>query len=236
LVTSVKWKHVSAFQVVSHLRETKFGFRISGSGRTEDFYVKLEEELEIWLRHLSLISISSGVHDDYALHEQIGSGTFSIVHRATDLNTGKKRAIKKISKTGYMDNPCGLECVKEEIEIMRSLNHPNLVKLYEVYEEESAIYIVMEYIEGRTLLELVCNDGKLCREIAAEITKQLLEAITHLNENSIIHRDIKLENVIIGPENHIKLIDFGLATLSKDLTSTKFCGSTGYIAPEVFTG
>jgi len=102
----------------------------------------------------------------------------------------------------------------KEIEIIKTLNHPNIVKYYETYQNEEFLYIVMEYCPGGDLFDLITKKSKgqaLKESIVADIMYDLLKAINHCHESHIVHRDIKAENVMVGEDGRIKLIDFGLS-------------------------
>ncbi len=124
-----------------------------------------------------------------------------------------------------------------EIKILRRVNHPNIVKLYEVYEFGEEICLVMEYVDGEKLFNYIINNRKLSEEETSVITKQLFFSLHHLQIHDIIHRDIKPENVLIvkGPDDQpiVKLIDFGLSTFNRRRDIIKKCGTAGYVAPEV---
>ena len=125
-----------------------------------------------------------------------------------------------------------------EIDIMRCLNHENIIKLYEVFETEKSIYLVLELIQGKSLQEVLkkptfrdeFSEGKIVNMI-----KSILDALAYLAAKGIMHRDLKPDNILLGKGDVIKIVDFGLATFI-DVPDYIFkkCGTPGYIAPEVF--
>lgn len=127
-----------------------------------------------------------------------------------------------------------------EISILRAISHPNLIKLDSVYETDNSYYIVLELFSGGNLKEYLKDYGLLSEEKAAFIAKSVLKALEYLQENSIIHRDIKPDNILFrssgmfSSENQIALADLGLATF-KNVTEYLFprCGTPGFVAPEV---
>lgn len=160
----------------------------------------------------------------------------SIIREATD-SKGKKYAVKSIDKKKVSS----LEMLKNEIEISVSLSHENIIKYYNVYETNSKIHIVMDYIEGGDLFDFITNSKlKKCREkLSIDIFFQIVNVLNYLhNKAKIIHRDIKPENFLIkilkNKKPQIKLIDFGLACRkSNDITLR--CGTEGYFPPEYYT-
>jgi len=121
--------------------------------------------------------------------------------------------------------------------MMRTLSHENIVKLYEVYETENSVYLVMELIKGKNLLQVLRkNKGRNESEPKTwKIMHSILSAVAHIAAQGAMHRDLKPENILIGKGDKVKIADFGLSTFikTKDYIFKK-CGTPGYIAPEVF--
>ncbi len=123
-----------------------------------------------------------------------------------------------------------------EINIMRNMNHPNIIKLYEVYEGEFHIYLVLELLKGGELFDRIIKKGHYSEKDASIVIRKLLWALEYLHQKGIMHRDIKPENLILKDDNEyeIKLADFGLAEYEdKKELLFKRCGTPGYVAPEV---
>ena len=125
-------------------------------------------------------------------------------------------AIKEIKKDLLMSKSTNERSLKAEIDIMRSINHPSIIKLHSVYENEVYVYLVMEYIDGGSLRELVRATRKLDEPVAKKFTLQILNAVKYLHSKQIIHRDIKLGNILISGNKDmtIKICDFGLSCAS----------------------
>ena len=127
--------------------------------------------------------------------------------------------------------------ITNEIKILRRLNHPNIVKLHEVYEVDGEICMVMEYLQGEKLFSHIVASKKLPEPEAALIMKQLFFALHYLQRHDVIHRDVKPENIILTKtqDNKLqaKLIDFGLGTFHSKKDMIKKCGTPGYVAPEI---
>lgn len=129
-------------------------------------------------------------------------------------------------------------CLINEISIMRKLTHENIVKLYEVHESESHIYLVMELLQGGDLFQRIEEKEYYKERDAAVLMKKLLEALDFMHSKGIMHRDIKLENLLLPSAKNnvdVKIADFGLAmVVSQGEYLVKKCGTPGYIAPEIF--
>lgn len=116
---------------------------------------------------------------------------------------------------------------------MRSLDHKSILSIHRIYEDATFVHIVMDLAQGGDLYDAIVERGPLSESEAAEVTLRLLNALTYLRSKRIIHRDIKLENILLGREvTDIRISDFGLATKAR--SSKRTCGSPGYLAPEIF--
>src|SRR5690606_2236605 len=128
---------------------------------------------------------------------------------------------------------------RREAQAAASLSHANVVNVYDVGEEDDIQYIVMEYVEGQTLKELITEQGKLELERAVEIAIQICDALDHAHHNHIIHRDIKPHNILIGKNGAVKVTDFGIARAVSSATIThtgSVIGSVHYFSPEQARG
>lgn len=123
-----------------------------------------------------------------------------------------------------------------EIQILRQCEHPNIIKLFEVYESDNYIYLVQNVLRGGELFDTIIKIGNFSERNAAKITHQLLSALEYIHSKGIMHRDIKPENLILvdkSDDMQIKLADFGLAAYTSDDLLFKRCGTPGYVAPEI---
>mmetsp|Transcript_8381 Transcript_8381/g.20776 ORF Transcript_8381/g.20776 Transcript_8381/m.20776 type:complete len:513 (+) Transcript_8381:89-1627(+) len=167
--------------------------------------------------------------------KQLGEGGYGVVVMGTNKATGAVRAVKKISKKRVRN----LKGLRQEIEVMKMTDHPNIVKLYETYEDSARIYLVMECCEGGELFDKVLEAKRFDERQTAICMRQLLRAVRYLHDMQMVHRDLKPENLIFVKKKPVdrtpmKVIDFGLAQKVEEgvpLTSQK--GSQYYIAPEV---
>ena len=175
---------------------------------------------------------------NYTLKEQIGEGYFGKVQKAINLKTNKEYAVKVINKSKLSLK--NYKLIHHEMNIMKLLNHPNIVSLVDYFEDDEFIYIVMDYLSGGDLLEYIGNKEELISEkIACRIIKNIAKGIKYMNLFGLIHRDLKPENIVFEKKDDIKslkIIDFGLTkTLGRQEKTNEAIGTITYLAPEIFT-
>eukprot|EP00930_Biecheleria_cincta_P015676 TRINITY_DN12996_c0_g1_i1.p1 TRINITY_DN12996_c0_g1~~TRINITY_DN12996_c0_g1_i1.p1 ORF type:complete len:522 (+),score=141.17 TRINITY_DN12996_c0_g1_i1:38-1603(+) len=179
------------------------------------------------------------ISDSYKIEQKkIGEGSYGSVSICQHKFTNQKRAVKSLGKAQMKD----AEKFKEEIRIMKLLDHPNIVKLYETYEDKKMVYLVMELCTGGELFDRIIEVGHFTEVQAAIVMQQMLRAVYYMHENSFCHRDLKPENFLFSTKEPIeqatlKIIDFGLAfefQPGKDM-KTK-AGTPFYVAPQVLQG
>ncbi|XP_075883782.1 MAP/microtubule affinity-regulating kinase 3a isoform X19 [Nelusetta ayraudi] len=172
---------------------------------------------------------------NYRLLKTIGKGNFAKVKLARHILTGREVAIKIIDKTQL--NPNSLQKLFREVRIMKILNHPNIVKLFEVIETERTLYLVMEYASGGEVFDYLVAHGRMKEKEARAKFRQIVSAVQYCHQKHIVHRDLKAENLLLDADMNIKIADFGFSnefTLGNKLDT--FCGSPPYAAPELFQG
>jgi len=157
------------------------------------------------------------------------------VRKAVKKETGEVFAVKIIEKNQSEEE---LQLLQREIDIMQKLDHKNIISLEEVYDDKETIYLVMELVQGGELFDQIVSRGTYAESDAANIVRQILDAVNYMHENGIAHRDLKPENLLCSGDeyNTIKVTDFGL---SKDFGSASLrtsCGTPDYVAPEVLRG
>ncbi|KAK3507369.1 hypothetical protein QTP70_014810 [Hemibagrus guttatus] len=201
-------------------------------------------------------SLSSSVDEqphigNYRLLKTIGKGNFAKVKLARHVLTGREVAVKIIDKTQL--NPTSLQKLFREVRIMKILNHPNIVKLFEVIETEKTLYLIMEYASGGEVFDYLVAHGRMKEKEARAKFRQIVSAVQYCHQKRIVHRDLKLsihlstitslslqlkaENLLLDADMNIKIADFGFSnefTVGNKLDT--FCGSPPYAAPELFQG
>ncbi|NCB30472.1 MAG: serine/threonine-protein kinase, partial [Clostridia bacterium] len=177
----------------------------------------------------------------YRVESLIGSGGMANVYKAYD-GLEKRTVAVKMLKDEHRDDAEFVRRFAKEAQAVLTLSHPNIVESYDVGEDEAtgATYIVLEYVEGGTLKDLIKEKGALSPKVAVGIACQVLDALQHAHEWGIIHRDVKPQNVMITPKGKAKLADFGIArdtaATTRTFAGTNVIGSVHYISPEQARG
>ncbi|OCT16972.1 serine/threonine protein kinase [Paenibacillus pectinilyticus] len=170
----------------------------------------------------------------YEILERIGGGGMALVYKGHDLLLNRKVAVK-VLRSQYVHDEEFIRRFRREAQAAASLSHPNVVSIYDVGQEEDVHYIVMEYIEGKTLNDLIKEKAPLQVEDAVHYASQIADALDHAHHNEIIHRDIKPHNILIGKNGRVKVTDFGIARAATSSTITQtgsVVGSVHYFSPE----
>mmetsp|Transcript_57931 Transcript_57931/g.137899 ORF Transcript_57931/g.137899 Transcript_57931/m.137899 type:complete len:610 (+) Transcript_57931:137-1966(+) len=193
------------------------------------------------------------LEETYRLHkEPLGRGSYGEVLLAEHLRTGARRAVKSVSKAALRRYVHDVDrFVRREVDILRRLDHPNIIRPYEAFEDEDSVHLVLEVCNGGDLLERVTvSRQRMPEKEAALLLQQMLSAVQHLHHSGVVHRDIKPENFLFTqrePEREplppaaspLKLIDFGLSRrlgTEAGVSITQKIGTTEYMAPESFAG
>lgn len=176
--------------------------------------------------------------DRYELQEKIGEGGMSLVYKARDKKLNRFIAVK-ILKHEFIDNEDIVDKFKKEATAIANLNDPYIVNVLDVGSQEDYNYIVMEYVKGKTLKELIREKGRIPYDLALNFSTQIAKALDCAHKNNIIHRDIKPQNILVTEEGSLKVTDFGIAksTNSSTITNTSnVIGSAHYFSPEQAKG
>jgi serine/threonine-protein kinase len=177
--------------------------------------------------------------DRYRILELIGSGGMANVYKAVDQTTNKVVAVKML-KDEHLEDADFLRRFEREAQAVLSLSHENIVKSQDVGEDNGVPYIVLEYVEGSTVKEIIEREGALSPRVAVSVASQVLSGLSHAHERGIIHRDVKPQNVIITPSGRAKLTDFGIArdvaSTTRTFAGTNVIGSVHYLSPEQARG
>ncbi|XP_029429395.1 NUAK family SNF1-like kinase 2 [Rhinatrema bivittatum] len=171
----------------------------------------------------------------YEFLETLGKGTYGKVKRARE-RSGRLVAIKSIRKDRIKDEE-DLVHIRREIEVMSSLSHPHIISIYEVFENSSKIVIVMEYASGGDLYDYISERQRLTEQEARHVFRQIVSAMYYCHKNGIVHRDLKLENILLDLNGSVKIADFGLSNVYQhDRYLQTYCGSPLYASPEIVNG
>ncbi|XP_057454906.1 CBL-interacting serine/threonine-protein kinase 9 [Lotus japonicus] len=170
----------------------------------------------------------------YELGKTIGEGSFAKVKFAKNVQTGAHVAIKILDRNHVLRHNM-MEQLKKEISTMKLINHPNVIKIFEVMASKTKIYIVLELIKGGELFDKIARHGRLKEDEARSNFQQLINAVDYCHSRGVYHRDLKPENLLLDSSGVLKVSDFGLSTYSQqenELLRTA-CGTPNYVAPEV---
>ncbi|MGO4883203.1 MAG: serine/threonine-protein kinase [Bryobacteraceae bacterium] len=177
--------------------------------------------------------------DHYRIDSLVAHSGMASIYRGTDLRNGRQVAIK-IPHPEVESDPVFFDRFRREEEIGKTLDHPGVMKVY-TDEQRSQLYMVMEWVEGRLLRQILNEQGKLPPERAARIAMGICEVLEYIHQQGIVHRDLKPDNIMVADDDRVKLIDFGIAAKagSRRLTFTKLSqvmGTAEYISPEQVKG
>ena len=221
---------------VTIINRKLYCFNIIFPTKERKYYLQDESEYIKWVEAIRKVVHYSNISELYEIKGNLGKGKFGQVKLGIHKESGKQVAIKIINKKYVEDME--FEQIKSEIDILKIAKHPNIIKLYDVFENEKYIYIIMEYCPGGDLFSYIeKRDFKIKEERAAEIIHKLCTAVYFLHQYGIVHRDLKPENILMMDQTDnadIRLVDFGLG---KMLGPGEKCdepfGTFSYVAPEV---
>jgi serine/threonine protein kinase len=183
--------------------------------KTRYYYVDNEKEFKEWLQYIKRATGYENLTDKYEVKEKLGNGKFGLVRLGIHKETGRKVAVKIMSKKQMTTQD--LELVRTEIEILKICQHPSIIRLYDIFENIDHIYIIMEHCAGGDVFSYIEKRGfKLSEPRAADFIHKLSTAIFYLHSYGIAHRDLKPENILMTDESDnadIRLVDFGLSKI-----------------------
>ena len=196
----------------------------------------MSEEPDVLIHKENIISHkTSNITKEYTFGKVIGTGSYGQVRLAVHRLTKQVRAVKIIQKAKV-----NINALLNEINILSKLSHPNIMQIFEVFDDNTNVYIVSEYCKGGELFDIISKKGSFTEKDACVIMKQLMSAICYSHQNNIVHRDLKPENILMDNDTDdltIKLIDWGCAQTIKSAKQSKQADGTAYyIAPEVLKG
>lgn len=178
------------------------------------------------------------IRNNYEMKDKISEGAFGVVYLALHKSSKSMRAVKMIPITSSDQN--SITDLLREVGILKQMDNPFIIKIYEVYQSDTSLCIVTEYCSGGELYNRIVDSGGFSENLAAKYMHQIASAVNYLHSNHIVHRDLKPENLLFetqDPDSRLKLIDFGTCKhFSKNLQLVERIGSAYYIAPEVISG
>ncbi|CAD8147407.1 unnamed protein product [Paramecium pentaurelia] len=209
------------------------GIKITKNKQAFEFF----GDVEPWYNYLKQFCIQRNFSHHYTLLKKIGSGNFADVFKAVNKNDGSEYAIKCFRKAKLNESVDRLAIIKE-ISIMKKIQHESVIRLYEVFEGDEFLFLVLEYLKGGELHQYMKKSPPFSEEKCSKLIFRLLKAVSSIHQKGILHRDIKPENIMLRNKDDIENIcigDFGLADYYSPSGQYLFtrCGTPGYVAPEL---
>lgn len=174
----------------------------------------------------------------YLVDDLLGTGGYSIVYKAVDMKSNQQVAIKKYKNYDANNRKRVRDDIERELNVLRYTSHPGLPHIYNILYEDNEFYLVMEFISGRTIAQIISSGHRMTKKEVFSISEQILSALYYLHslEPPIIYRDMKPDNVIINDDGIVKLIDFGCAKrFNRDISTDLLAiGTPGFAAPEQY--
>ncbi|PXF40190.1 Calcium-dependent protein kinase 1 [Gracilariopsis chorda] len=210
---------------------------VGGKDRLLRLHIGTEEEAASW-KHALDNAVNIHITDYYSFGKELGSGAYGDVVLAYDVDTNERRAVKIIRRGKNMKSQ---EHLEREIQVMKTISHPNIVSTYQIFDLKKTIYIVMEYVPGGDLFDFVAEHDCLMESQASQIIRSIFTAVEFLHRHSIVHRDLKPENILCVNRSwplQIKVTDFGFASFldpsnDQDNTMRTQVGTAYFMAPEI---
>ncbi|CAD8058324.1 unnamed protein product [Paramecium sonneborni] len=234
-IEQVKYQNKLEKEIIN---KKKYGFRLIRNTEFREFYSRSKEQNSLLWDKLKKEAFLSQFTESYTLKKMIGRGNFAKVYQSVSKQNQKLYAVKIFEKDKMKNSEIDKKALLKEINIMRKLNHQGVIKLHEVFEDETNIYFVLDYLEGGELYNHIQNNYKFPEKLVAKVIATILNSLDYLQQQNILHRDLKPENMILrnkGILDDIVITDFGLADYYSNQGNYLFsrCGTPGYVAPEV---
>ena len=213
-----------------------YSFSIQYPKKTRYYFVEKESEYKVWIEKLKVATGYTNLTDIYEISSKIGNGKFGLIKLGINKKTGQKVAIKIMCKKDMSNQD--LELMRTEIEILKICQHPNIIQLYDVFENTDYFYIIMEYCSGGDFFSyLEKRKFRLPENQACRIMHKMCAAVYYIHSYGIAHRDLKPENVLMTSDEEnadIRILDFGLSKIiGPEEKCTEPYGTLSYVAPEV---
>ncbi|CAD8138347.1 unnamed protein product [Paramecium octaurelia] len=216
----------------------KYGFRVIRNNQYRELYSRSKELNQLLWEHLRKCAILTQFKEDYSLEKMVGKGNFAKVYQTINKETKKLYAVKVFEKSKIKNSETDRLALVKEMTIMRKLDHKGLIKMYEVYEDDSNVFFILEYLEGGELHNHIQKNQKFPEKVVAKILATVLDSLDYLQKQNVLHRDLKPDNLILrnkGILDDVVITDFGLADIYSSTGNYMFsrCGTPGFVAPEV---
>ncbi|CAD8143523.1 unnamed protein product [Paramecium octaurelia] len=213
--------------------------RVEGIGITI-FDHQIEQTLKL-CEALQEFCLMRGYDSVYTQIDTLGSGSFATVFKVQRKRDEQQFAAKVIYRNMFEENKHKdkfIQMVYNEVIALKTLSHPGIEQIYEVYQEKDKLVLIIEYCQGGTLYQFYKSKGKLSEKQIAQLMKGILDALFEMHSNGFVHRDLKLENIMLESKEHmqIKLVDFGFAEEINEKELISKAGTPGFLAPEIFRG
>jgi hypothetical protein len=211
-------------------------FTVSSCRRKYCFKAPSSEAMKTWLDSL-LDASELSVEDMYILRDQVATGYASKIHAGIDITTGLKVAIKIVEKNNLSANL--KKGLMTELAVMQEVDHPNLLHIHEIFEKRDRLAIISERLTGGNLIDRIIQRGSFAETDAREVIRSLINTVSYLHSKGVMHRDIKLENLLydsFSPDALLKLFDYGLCKFFTPGTKfTEACGKIQLLAITFFS-
>lgn len=211
-------------------------FTIKLRRRLLSYFAKSEEDFVTW-QNAFRRALEMTIDRFYRMGHMLGEGAFAKVFIGEDAERNDKVAIKIINKDSY--DVREMQFIMREVKIMMAIAHDNIVNTFDIFDSRKKLYLVIEYMEGGELFDIIADQGHLSEQRASQVVREIIKGVDYLHEVGVVHCDIKPENILCKSHSwplQIKLCDFGLANFYdkyNNSTMTAMIGTPGYVAPEV---
>lgn len=211
-------------------------FTIELKRRILSYFARSEEDYVAWQQAFKN-ALEMRIERFYRLGHVLGEGAFAQVVIGEDIDSKERFAIKVINKDSY--DVREMQFIMREVKIMMKIAHDNIVSTYDIFDSMKHLHLVIEYMEGGELFDIIADKGHLSEQYASQVVREIIKGVDYLHEVGVVHCDIKPENILCKSQEwplHVKLCDFGLANFYdkyNNSTMTAMIGTPGYVAPEV---
>lgn len=234
---SLEWMR-NYWKPINHEGKPAFMLIFTSNMKYSGFLVLSEADMWGWKHALSGICVQTDFFFTYNLTSVIGRGAFACVNLANERSTGKQFAVKVYNKALFEEESYYKASLCSEIQTLRRLRHPNIVRLKTVFESQTSVYLIQELVEGKNMTSLTQIKRVFSPQDIRLTLRTLLECLVYMERKGVVHRDIKPSNLMINESSdglitRMTLVDFGFGTRISKAKANFVCGTPGYIAPEL---